>query len=436
MSRQVLSWGRLPAPEQRLIRLGSRFDALPTTSGSLLPYALGRSYGDSCLNSGGALLATRGLDRYIAFDRDSGVIEVEAGVSLGEIIALALPQGWFPAALPGTRFVTVGGAIANDVHGKNHHRAGSFGHQVLGFELLRSDGQVLHCSPTANAALFAATIGGLGLTGLIRRASLQLQRVPGPWIRGSSERFGSLAEFFALSAESAAASAYTVAWIDSSATGANTGRGLFIRGNHADGPASPTTPKGIRLPITPPISLINPLSLSAFNALYYRRPAAVISDALWHWQPFFHPLDAVQEWNRIYGPRGFYQYQCVVPMQDAENVISEMLRRIADSKLGSFLVVLKTFGSMAARGMMSFPRPGATLAIDFPNRGAQTLALLDALDALTMAAGGAVYPAKDARMSPTAFRQYFPQWQAFASHVDPRFSSSFWRRVTETEVSR
>ncbi|WP_293396625.1 FAD-binding oxidoreductase [Nevskia sp.] len=435
MSRQALSWGRLPASEQRLIRLVSRFDALPKTAESLLPHGLGRSYGDSCLNSGGALLGTRGLDRYIAFDRDSGVIEVEAGVSLGEIIELALPQGWFPAALPGTRFVTVGGAIANDVHGKNHHRAGSFGHQLLGFELLRSDGQVLHCSPTTNADLFAATIGGLGLTGLIRSATLQLQKAPGSWIRGSSERFGSLAEFFALSAAAEAASAYTVAWIDSSATGASTGRGIFIRGNHAEGPSSTATPKNIRLPFTPPLSLINPLTLAAFNALYYRRPAATARDALWHWQPFFHPLDAVQEWNRIYGPRGFYQYQCVVPMQDAEGVIGEMLQRIAASKLGSFLVVLKTFGSMAARGMMSFPRPGATLAIDFPNRGAQTLALLDALDALTMAAGGAVYPAKDARMSAAAFRQYFPQWQAFAGHVDPRFSSSFWRRVTETEVS-
>ncbi len=421
----------MPA-EQQLIRLGSRFDPLPAAPDLLLPHGLGRSYGDSCLNAGGALLETRGLDRYIAFDRATGVIEVEAGVSLGEIIALALPQGWFPTALPGTRFVTVGGAIANDVHGKNHHRVGSFGHQLLGFELLRSDGSALHCSPTDNAALFAATIGGLGLTGLIRRARLQLQRVPGPWIRGSSERFGSLAEFFALSAQAEATSAYTVAWIDSLATGANSGRGIFIRGNHAEGPSAPTLRPGIRLPVTPPLSLINPLSLRAFNALYYRRPAAVASDALWHWRPFFHPLDALLEWNRVYGPRGFYQYQCVVPMEDAETVIGEMLRRISASKLGSFLAVLKTFGNMESRGLLSFPRPGATLAIDFPNRGAPTLALLDALDALTTAAGGAVYPAKDARMSAAAFRSSFPQWQAFAGHVDPRFSSSFWRRVTET----
>lgn len=420
------------AAEQRQIRLASRFEPLPTTPALLLPHGLGRSYGDSCLNAGGTLLETRGLDRYIAFDRTTGVIDVEAGVSLGEIIALALPQGWFPAALPGTRFVTVGGAIANDVHGKNHHRAGSFGHHLLGFELLRSDGSALHCSPTENIELFAATIGGLGLTGLIRRARLQLQRVPGPWIRGSSERFGSLAEFFALSAQAEATSAYTVAWIDSLATGANGGRGIFIRGDHADGPPAPALRPGIRLPVTPPLSLINPLSLRAFNALYYRRPAAVASDVLWHWRPFFHPLDALLEWNRVYGPRGFYQYQCVVPMRDAETVIGEMLRRIAASKLGSFLAVLKTFGSMKSRGLLSFPRPGTTLAIDFPNRGAPTLALLDALDALTMAAGGAVYPAKDARMSAAAFRSSFPQWQAFAGHVDPRFSSSFWRRVTET----
>lgn len=432
-SGPACSWGRLPAAAQRQIPLRSRFDPLPEAA-SLLPHGLGRSYGDSCLNDGGLLLGTRGLDRYIAFDRASGVIEVEAGVSLGEIIELALPQGWFPAALPGTRFVTVGGAIANDVHGKNHHCAGSFGHHLLGFELLRSDGAVLNCSPAENAGLFAATIGGLGLTGLIRRAKLQLQAVPGPWIRGSSERFGSLAGFFALSAAAAATSAYTVAWIDSSASGARLGRGIFIRGNHAEGPpgAATTAGRAIRLPLTPPVSLINPLSLGLFNALYYRRTAAVAADALWHWRPFFHPLDSVLEWNRIYGPRGFYQYQCVVPMDDAEQVIGEMLRRIAASKLGSFLVVLKTFGGMAARGLLSFPRPGTTLAIDFPNRGAATLALLDELDALTLAAGGAIYPAKDARMPATAFRSSFPQWQAFADHIDPHFSSSFWRRVTGT----
>jgi len=427
------AWGRLPAPAQQLVRLGSRFEPLPDAPASLLPYGLGRSYGDSCLNSGGLLLGCRGLDRYIAFDAETGVIDVEAGVTLGEIIAFALPRGWFPPVLPGTRFVTVGGAIANDVHGKNHHRAGSFGHHLLGFELLRSDGSVRQCSPQAHAELYAATIGGLGLTGLIRRARLQLQRAPGPWIRGSSERFGSLAEFFARSAAAEAADEYTVAWIDSSATGRQLGRGIFIRGNHADGPADHRPlAAGHRLPLTPPVSMINSLSLRAFNALYYRRPAAVARDALWHWQPFFHPLDGLLEWNRIYGPRGFYQYQCVVPMQDAEAVLAEMLRRIAASRLGSFLVVLKTFGAMASRGLMSFPRPGATLAIDFPNRGPRTLALLGTLDALTLAAGGAVYPAKDARMSAAAFRQYFPQWPAFASHVDPRFSSSFWRRVTET----
>lgn len=405
----------------------------------MLAFGNGRSYGDVGQNDGGLLLRARGLDRYIAFDPATGVLEVEAGVLLGEIIDLTLPQGWFPTVLPGTRFVTVGGAIANDVHGKNHHRAGSFGHHLLGFELLRSDGSVRWCTPDQHADWYAATVGGLGLTGLIRRARLQLRRVAGPWLAGDSQRFGSLGEFFALSAASEGDWEYTVAWLDCSARGTALGRGIFIRGNHAPAHAAlgarPPKPSARRMPVTPPLSAVNALSLKAFNTLYFHRPAACRREALWHWRPFFHPLDGIQDWNRMYGPRGFYQYQCVLPMADAKAVLTEMLGRIGASGLGSFLVVLKTFGGMASRGLMSFPRPGVTLAIDFPNRGAATLALLDALDALTRVAGGAVYPAKDARMSAASFQQFFPQWQAFAGYRDPQFSSSFWRRVTQETAS-
>lgn len=427
------SWGRLPGAAQQLLPVRSRHDALPDLP-SMLPWGNGRSYGDSCRNDGGVLLDAGALDRYIAFDPATGVIDVEAGVLLSAIIDLALPNGWFLSVTPGTRAVTVGGAIANDVHGKNHHRAGSFGHHVLGFELLRSDGTVLPCSPTENPEWFAATIGGLGLTGLIRRARLQLKRVAGPWLRGDSQRFGSLAEYIAIAAASERDWEYTVAWLDCSAAGRRLGRGIFMRANHAPAPAAgaaPPAPGGsLRLPFTPPLSAVNGLSLRLFNTLYFHRPAAAARDALWHYRPYFYPLDAIGDWNRMYGPQGFYQYQCVVPQADAERVLTEMLQRIAASGLGSFLVVLKTFGEHAARGLLSFPRPGVTLAVDFPNRGERTLALLDALDALTRSAGGAVYPAKDARMSAAAFQQYFPQWQAFARHVDPKFTSSFWRRVT------
>lgn len=413
-----------------MVRLSSRF-AFQFPDGPVLPYGNGRSYGDVCLNDGGTLLAGRGLDRFIFFDAVGGVIDCEAGVLLEEIIDLVLGQGWFIPVSPGTRFVTVGGAIANDVHGKNHHRAGSFGNHVLEFELLRSDGCRLRCSRAENSEWYEATIGGLGLTGLILSAKLQLRRVPGPWLRGDSRRFHNLREFFSISRESDADYEHTVAWIDCAATGSGLGRGIFMRGNHALSTQRPPSERRLRVPFTPPVSLINQLSLRLFNYFYFHRAGAESVDVMWHYRSFFYPLDGILEWNRVYGPKGFFQYQCVIPEALAEEALEEMLRRIARHGTGSFLAVLKVFGGLRSRGMMSFARPGATLALDFPNGGARTLALLDSLDEITRAAGGAVYPAKDARMSPESFRTYFPNWERFRGFVDPKFSSSFWRRVTE-----
>ncbi len=425
-----MSWGRLPFGAQRVVELSSRFQALPALD-SMLPYGNGRSYGDVCLNDSGSLLAARRLDRFIAFDPASGVIDCEAGVLFSEIIDLVLPSGWFLPVTPGTCLVTVGGAIANDVHGKNHHRLGSMGHHVSELELLRSDGQVLLCGPQLNREWFAATVGGMGLTGLIRRAKIQLRRVPGPWVRGDNLRFSSLDEFFALSRESDRDYEYTVAWIDCAAAAARRGRGILTRGNHAPANIRPPRPSALCMPFIPPVSLVNSLSVRAFNQLYFHRPASQTPDALWHYRPFFYPLDGIGDWNRMYGPRGFFQYQCVVPPGDAGPALNEMLARIGRSGMGSFLAVLKTFGDRPSPGMMSFPRPGATLALDFPNRGAPTLSLLESLDQITRSAGGAVYPAKDARMSAASFQQYFPEWRRFGEFVDPRFSSSFWRRVTK-----
>src|SRR4051812_34379072 len=384
------SWGRWPRVEQQVITLPDRFAALPSAA-SVLPYGNGRSYGDVCLNENGTLLDTRSLDRFQSFDPSTGILECEPGVLLQEIIDRFLPQGWFPAVTPGTGLVTVGGAIANDVHGKNHHRHGTFGNHILEFTLQRSDGQLLQCSRHENPEWFAATIGGLGLTGLIRSVRLRLRRVPGPWIGGDSQRFGNLADFFVLSAASDRDYEYTVSWIDCSASGRKLGRGIFIRGNHLPVPETrKSSMSARRMPLTPPISLVNSLSLRAFNLLYYNRPAAVQRDAIWHYRPFFYPLDSVHEWNRIYGPKGFFQYQCVVPPAAALQALQDMLMRIARSGMGSFLVVLKNFGNAESPGMMSFPRPGTTLAIDFPNRGARTLSLLEALDDITRSAGGAV----------------------------------------------
>lgn len=427
------SWGRLPPQRHTaMVSLRDRFQGLPQdVGGSMLPRGNARSYGDVCLNQDGALLQSRGMDRFISFDPDRGVLRCEAGVLLSDIIALSLPYGWFPAVTPGTALVSVGGAIANDVHGKNHHRFGCFSHHIRSFELARSDRAAFSCSPTQNADFFAATVGGLGLTGLITSAELQLRRVRGPWIRGDSQRFGDLKQFFALSSTSDQDFEYTVAWIDCVASGSKLGRGVFMRGNHCpETHRRPPKSRALGVPFTLPVSLVNRLSLRAFNTLYYHRPSAKIPDALWHYLPFLYPLDSISDWNRIYGPRGFFQYQCVVPFADAEASLSEMLKRIARSGVGSFLAVLKNFGHAQSQGIMSFARPGTTLALDFPNDGEKTLKLLDSLDEITRSAGGAVYPAKDARMSAADFQRYFPRWREFSAYIDPRFSSSFWRRVT------
>jgi FAD/FMN-containing dehydrogenase len=427
------SWGRYPqAPNQRVIALRDRHAPLPAFEGSALPYGNGRSYGDSCLNEGGTLLATRGLDRYIGFDPASGVLRCEAGVLLSDILDFAVAQGWFLPVTPGTKFVTVGGAIANDVHGKNHHVAGCFSEHVTGFELLRTDGTRRWCSRGENADWFAATVGGLGLTGVVTWAEIRLKRIRGAWMNVETHRFANLREFLDLSAASERDYEYTVAWIDCVARGDALGRGHFIRANHApasDGPARPR--RRLSVPVTPPFSLINGLSLRAFNAAYYHRQRTPVAHALTHYEPYFYPLDAIGHWNRIYGPRGFLQYQCVVPPEGAEHALTDLIEQIADSGTGSFLAVLKMFGPGRSAGILSFPRPGATLALDFPNQGAATFELLERLDDVVAAAGGAVYPAKDARMRGERFRQYYPAWESLRPYLDPAFSSGFWRRVTE-----
>jgi FAD/FMN-containing dehydrogenase len=431
------SWGRYPRCTQQVTNMSWRQQELPEPVGetaTLLPYGNGRSYGDVCLNRGGTLIATRGLDRFIRFDPATGVLRCEAGVLLADILALAVPRGWFLPVSPGTRYVTVGGALANDVHGKNHHRAGTFGRHVRSFELLRSDGSRRLCAAGNGDGLFAATIGGLGLTGLITWVELQLRPVAGPMLEEESIKFAHVDEFFELSDYSDQHYEYTVAWIDCVATGDMLGRGLFARANHAEAPAvrDAAADPGPRwsLPIAPPVSLVNKLSLRLFNALWYAKQRQKHRERLIHYRPFFYPLDAIANWNLMYGPKGMLQYQCVLPGDDGRALLPPMLNTIAESGHGSFLAVLKMFGDEPSPGLLSFPRPGVTLALDFPNRP-EVFRLLDRLDDMTREAGGAVYPAKDARMSGESFRAFFPRWQELARHVDPGFSSSFWRRVTE-----
>ena len=323
-----------------------------------------------------------------------------------------MPHGWFLPTTPGTRFVTFGGAVANDVHGKNHHCAGTFGAHVLQIGLHRSNDGLVVCNSEDNSQMFRATIGGLGLTGVIAWADIQLKRVAGPW----------------MDAESDAAYEYTVAWLDSFA-GKNA-RGIFFRGNHAADKGKEFHPKrGPKLPFALPTWMLNRYSVKAFNGAYYRLHAARKGASVVPYDSFFYPLDSIRQWNLLYGQRGFLQYQCVIPENNLA-AVEELLDCIADSGMGSCLGVLKQFGSAPPSGMLSFPRPGLTIALDFAMHGERTLQLMQSLDEIVQQSGGALYPAKDARMSTVLFEASFPRWQSFVPYIDAKMSSSFWRRVT------
>ena len=429
----MLSWGRYPKTAHHRVHKPAWNDQVPdilrsAALGSLLPYGLGRSYGDSCLNAGRELIDCRRLNRILGFDEATGMLRCESGVSLSDILDVFLPKGWFLPVTPGTRFVTVGGAIANDVHGKNHHCAGTFGAHVFQIALQRSNDGLVICNAEENSDMLRATIGGLGLTGVIAWADIQLKRVAGPWIDAESIPFQSLNTFLDLSRESNDRLEYTVAWLDCFA-GKNA-RGIFFRGNHAADHRKEFHPKrGPKLPFALPAWMLNRYSVKAFNTAYYRIHAARKGTAVVPYDSFFYPLDSIRQWNLLYGKRGFLQYQCVIPETNVEGV-EELLDRIARSGMGSFLGVLKQFGSAPPAGMLSFPRPGLTIALDFAMRGERTLKLMQSLDEIVQQSGGALYPAKDARMSPALFEASFPRWRGFVPYIDPKMSSSFWRRVT------
>jgi FAD/FMN-containing dehydrogenase len=397
--------------------------------GSTLPFGNGRSYGDSCLATSDQVVQLRTLDRFIEVDWEHGVVLAESGVTLAEILALSIPKGWFLSVTPGTQFVTLGGAIANDVHGKNHHLRGTFGNHVHSFGLLRQGQDLLTCSLSENPELFAASIGGLGLTGVITWAKIQLMPIHSSQIDSTVVRFDNLAEFFKLSAELDHQHEYSVAWIDCLAQGAKTGRGVFIVGDHASyGSLSVEKRKKLQVPVTPPLSLINNLSLRAFNEAYWRVHPATPSRRWGSYEPFFYPLDRILDWNRIYGRKGFQQYQCVIPEAAAEVAMNELLTVIAASGQGSFLAVLKRCGDAVSPGLLSFPLPGTSLALDFPQK-ADLAALFKRMDAIVHQAGGRLYPAKDAHMNGNDFRQAYPAWEQLEALRDPSLISRFWKRV-------
>ena len=428
--RQISSWGRLSAFPHRIAPLSdvSKVGDIIAACKPGVAFGNGRSYGDSCLNPEGILWLTRDLDHLVAFDRETGLLRCEAGVLLRDIQTLVIPDGWMLPVTPGSQLVTIGGAIANDVHGKNHHLLGSFSDHLLRIKLIRTTGEVIECGPALNPDWFAATVGGIGLTGLIVEADIQLKRVPGPWLETETIPYSNLGAFFKCADDSEASWEHTVSWIDCLA--GSGGRGLFMRGNPVDDKTRqiPNSKKS-RMPFVPPISLVNKLSLRPFNEAYYWLNKRKKGKQIVHYQPFFYPLDNLQDWNKMYGPKGFYQHQSVVPREVGQDAVAEMLKEIGRSGQGSFLAVLKTFGNRRSVGMLSFPQPGVTLALDFPNNGPKTTELLNRLDQIVSEAKGRIYLAKDARMSRELFESGYPRFQEFLKFRDPGISSAMSRRL-------
>lgn len=439
-SSDYISWGRVERPCHRIFKPTGRdsavtaFHIAEAEGLPLLGHGLGRSYGDSNLNPDGMLFAGRALDQFISFDSRSGLLCAEAGVSLADILEVVVPRGFFLPTTPGSKFVTLAGAVANDVHGKNHHSAGSIGNHVTRFGLVRSDLGELEVSEHSHPEIFAATIGGLGLTGLITWVEIQLTHIPSSYIAEQTTVFSNIEEFFDIEESNRDRFEHTVAWIDCTTRGSKLGRGIYSGGNWSDKNAHEyKDPSGPTLPFDLPTFALNPFTLKAFNMAYFMRQKMKPRQRDSHYSSFFYPLDAIQGWNRLYGRNGFYQYQSVIPLDNARAATREMLETISSSGQGSMLAVLKTFGNRTSPGWMSFPQEGATLALDFKNSGARTLHLLSRLDEIVLAAGGRLYPAKDGRISADVFQESYPRWNDLERLRDPLISSAFWRRVTRSE---
>ena len=428
------SWGRYPKYGAKLVPMHWQGEFPANVAGladGALPVGMGRSYGDSCLLNGGNLVVTTGMNRLLGFDAETGVLTAEAGATLAQILDFAVPRGWFLPVTPGTKYVTLGGAIANDIHGKNHHVAGTFGRHVTGFELVRSDGSRRICSPGENADWFGATIGGLGLTGLITWAQVKLRPIVSRMIDYEGIQFHGIDEFLDLTRQSEHVE-YTVSWIDCASTGKNFARGIFMLGDHSrmagELKASPE-PKLV-FPFDAPGFALNHTTVSMFNFAYFHKQMKPNVRALQDYEPFFYPLDKVLHWNRMYGKAGLLQFQYAIPWGAAREGTIAILQEVAKSGLASFLAVLKAFGDVPSPGLMSFPQPGITLALDFPIKPDVTFPLFERLADMTREFGGRLYPAKDAAMTAEQFQTFYPQWTELAKFRDPLLTSSFWERCT------
>ncbi len=435
----ISGWNRFPVQSCELER-PERYAALQPTADSVIARGQGRSYGDAALNENRRVLLTERINRMLEFDAESGILRAEAGVTLAEILEVIVPKGWFLPVTPGTKFVSLGGCVAADVHGKNHHHEGSFGDHVLSIELILADASRVICSPSERSGLFWATVGGMGLTGIIGEVTLKLIPVQSPLIKVHHHAAVNLEQLFRLMQDPDLDDRYSVAWLDSLASGNNLGRGVVMRGHHVELAEFPDkihgsikTQRSFSVPFDFPAWMLNRLSISAFNSRYVKREGGRRFPFLSNYDSYFYPLDAIAHWNRMYGKRGFVQYQCVIPDAASFEGIGKLLEELSNSRRPSFLAVLKRLGPQS-RGLLSFPMAGYTLALDLPIRNKGLFLLLNKLDEIVLQHGGRVYLAKDARLSAGSFRAMYPrypEWLKIKNAVDPhnRFSSSLSRRL-------
>lgn len=437
----LTNWGNYPRIDTELKSFASEEELRRIVAAAevLIPRGLGRCYGDSAL--GRTVISALNFNRMLHFDGLTGEFACEAGVTFEEILQICVPRGWFLPTTPGTKFVTIGGAIASDVHGKNHHLAGSFARHVRWIDLMLSSGKVVRCSKDHDSELFWATCGGMGLTGIVLRAAFSLVPIETAYIRQETVRASNLDEIMA-SFEESAGWTYTVAWIDCLKKGEHLGRSIMMRGEHAvpdellmpaqrAEPLSLPEKRKLNIPFNLPGFMLNAFTVRAFNALYYGKAPKKKTTSIVDYDSFFYPLDSIHNWNRIYGKRGFTQYQFVLPKASSKEGLRKILNRIASSGQGSFLAVLKLFGEQ--EGMISFPMKGYTLALDFPiNKG--LFPLLDELDQMVLDYGGRIYLTKDVRMAKAVFDRGYAHADAFRSlrhRFDPegKFASLQSRRL-------
>jgi decaprenylphospho-beta-D-ribofuranose 2-oxidase len=418
MKKQIANWGNYPAMEsdEKSFAFDEQLQAVIKSESNFIPRGNGRCYGDASLAD--VTVSTLKYDKILSFNTVNGILECQSGITLDQVLEVIVPKGWFLPVTPGTKFITIGGAIASDVHGKNHHVDGCFSHHVLEMDILTGTGETITCSPTQHTDLFEATCGGMGLTGVITRVKFDLKKIETSYIRQKQVKATNLDEILQLFEEYKHYT-YSVAWIDCLKKGKGFGRSILILGEHATldeldeerkkEPLKLPKKKQITFPFNLPWWVLNTFTVKAFNFLYYNKNTRREINNVVSYEPFFYPLDAILHWNRGYGSKGFVQYQFVLPLE-AKSGLVDIMNRISNAGMGSFLAVLKVFGKQDS--LISFPKEGYTLALDFPVRKG-LMEFLDELDEIVLRHGGRIYMSKDARMKPAVLQAGYPRLEQF-----------------------